>query len=323
MTSLGSTAFPLDQRKPRERFARTDPKEGAAIMAEEDGPVPLVEDGATGDRFLIYSAREGVRVELKVDGDTFWASQSQMAEAFGVTPQNITMHLRNIFKEGELHETAVCKQSLQTGRDGKTYSTKLYDLNALISVGYRVSGPLGTAFRIWANDKLFQYLTKGFVIDAPRLKEPGNQDRIAELREIIRDIRAAEANVYAELRRICAMCQDYDPKAESAHEFYAKMQAKLFWAVTSHTPAMILRDRANATSPDMGLQTWPKDDVRQLDATTAKNYLADSELRELNRLTTIILDIFEDQLAIGKLTLMSHVSALPVTLAGQHGARWV
>jgi hypothetical protein len=195
-------------------------------MAEEDGPVPLVEDGATGDRFLIYSAREGVRVELKVDGDTFWASQSQMAEAFGVTPQNITMHLRNIFKEGELHETAVCKQSLQTGRDGKTYSTKLYDLNALISVGYRVSGPLGTAFRIWANDKLFQYLTKGFVIDAPRLKEPGNQDRIAELREVIRDIRAAEANVYAELRRICAMCQDYDPTSETAREFYAKMQAK-------------------------------------------------------------------------------------------------
>ncbi len=180
MTSLGSTAFPLDQRKPRERFARTDPKEGAAIMAEEDGPVPLVEDGATGDRFLIYSAREGVRVELKVDGDTFWASQSQMAEAFGVTPQNITMHLRNIFKEGELHETAVCKQSLQTGRDGKTYSTKLYDLNALISVGYRVSGPLGTAFRILGERQAFPVPDEGLChrcASTERAGQPGSDRR--------------------------------------------------------------------------------------------------------------------------------------------------
>ena len=300
--------MPFD--KALERFAQADPKEVGAAMAEKDGPVPLIEDGATGDRFLVYSAREGVKVELQVEGDTFWATQTQMADAFGVTRQNVSLHLQNIFKEGELAESAVCKESLRTGRDGKTYQTKLYDLNALISVGYRVSGPLGTAFRIWAIDKLFQYLTKGFVIDAPRLKEPGNQDRIAELREIIRDIRAAEANVYAELRRICAMCQDYDPKSEAAHEFYAKMQAKLFWAVTSHTPAMILRDRANATSPNMGLQTWPKDDIRQADATTAKGYLLDPELRELNRLTTILLDIFEDQLDIGKLTLMSQAAAL-------------
>jgi hypothetical protein len=288
------------------RFAQTDRNEAV----DKAGPVALIEDGATGDRFLIYATKDGARVELRVDGDTFWATQQQMAEAFGVTPQNIMMHLRNIFKEGELIEAAVCKQSLQTGRDGKRYPTKLYDPNALISVGYRVGGPLGTAFRIWATDKLLQYLTKGFVIDAQRLKEPGNQDRISELREIIRDIRAAEANVYAELRRICAMCQDYDPKSEAAHQFYARMQAKLFWAVTTHTPAMILNERANANAPNMGLQTWPKDDIRQSDATTAKNYLGDAELRELNRLTTILLDIFEDQLDIGKLTLMSEAARL-------------
>jgi len=277
---------------------------------EQAGPVTLIEDGATGDRFLLYAAKDGVRVDLRVEGDTFWATQSQMADAFGVTPQNVTIHLRNIFNEGELAEAAVCKESLHTGRDGKRYPTKLYDLNALISVGYRVGGPLGTAFRIWATGKLLQYLTKGFVIDAERLKEPGNQDRVAELREIIRDIRSAEANVYAELRRICAMCRDYDPKSEASREFYTRMQAKLYWAVTTHTPAMILNDRAKADAPNMGLQTWSKQDIRQSDATTAKNYLGDSELRELNRLTTILLDIFEDQLEIGKLTLMAEAAAL-------------
>jgi hypothetical protein len=280
------------------------------FTAEKETPVTLIEDEASGDRFLVYSAQNGVQVELQVAGDTFWATQAQMAEAFGITRPNITMHLQNIFKEGELLESAVCKESLLPARDGKLYQTKLYDLNALISVGYRVSGPLGTAFRIWAIDKLVQYLTKGFVVDARRLKEPGNQDRIAELREIIRDIRAAEANVYAELRRICSMCQDYDPKSDASHQFYARMQAKLYWAVTSQTPAMILYKRAEASEPNMGLQTWPKDEIRQTDATTAKNYLASGELQELNRLTTILLDIFDDQLKIGKLTLMSEAAAL-------------
>lgn len=279
-------------------------------IREDDGPVPLIEDEATGDRFLVYSAHNGIKVELQVAGDTFWATQAQMADAFGVTRQNVSLHLQNVFKEGELVESAVCKDSLRTARDGKSYATKLYDLNALISVGYRVGGPLGTAFRMWATGKLLQYLTKGFVVDSERLKEPGNQDRIAELREIIRDIRAAEANVYAELRRICAMCQDYDPSSDISREFYIKMQAKLYWAVTSKTPAMILSERADAKSENMGLQVWPKADIRQADALVAKNYLGSPEIRELNRLTTILLDIFEDQLAIGKLTMMSEASSL-------------
>jgi hypothetical protein len=278
--------------------------------ADKNGPLPLVEDPATGDRFLIYQTATGVQVELQVEGDTFWATQSQVAEAFGVTRQNISLHLQNIYKEGELSESATCKDSLRDARDGRLRSTKLYDLNALISVGYRVGGPLGTAFRIWATDKLLRYLTKGFVVDSARLKMPGGSDRVAELREIIRDIRAAEANVYAELRRICAMCQDYDPQSDAAHQFYARMQAKLYWAVTSQTPSMVIEKRANAQSPNMGLQAWPNDNIRQVDATVAKNYLADGELRELNRLTTILLDIFEDQLNIGKLTLMSEADEL-------------
>ena len=270
----------------------------------------LVEDGDTGDRFLIYEGKDGVEVELRVESNTFWASQLQMADAFGVTRQNISFHLQNVFREGELNETAVCKESLLTARDGKQYPTRLYDLNALISVGYRIGGTSGTQFRVWATDKLLRYLTKGFVVDAERLKSPGNQDRIAELREIIRDIRAAEANVYAELRRICSMCRDYNPQARESHDFYARTQAKLYWAVATNTPAEVLQYRADAKEPNMGLRTWKKLDIVQTDAIVAKNYLSGAELRELNRLTTILLDIFEDQLELGKLTLMSEAATL-------------
>jgi hypothetical protein len=265
-------------------------------------PLHVVEDGDTGHRFVIYSAVGTANVELQVDGDTFWATQRQMAEAFGVTPQNVSFHLQNIFKEGELSEVAVCKDSLHTGHDGKKYPTKLYNLNAVISVGYRIGGKLGTAFRLWATDRLFQYLTKGFVVDIKRLKSGVAPDRVAELREIIRDIRAEEANVYAELRRICSLCQDYEPTSSAARDFYIKMQAKLYWATVSQTPSMIIASRADAKAENMGLRTWSKQDVLQTDVVTAKNYLAPLELKELNRLTTILLDIFEDQLDVGRLT---------------------
>jgi hypothetical protein len=148
------------------------------------------------------------------------------------------------------------------------------------------------------------------VVDSERLKAPGNSDRVAELREIIRDIRSAEANVYAELRRICSLCKDYDPRSTAAHEFYAHMQAKLYYAVTSNTPAEVLAMRADSKEPHMGLRTWKGTDPLQADALVAKNYLTSAELRELNRLTTILLDIFEDQLDVGRLTLMQEALTL-------------
>lgn len=293
-----------------ERFARTKPSEAAKSVAEKESPLPLIEDGDTGDRFLVYATDGGARVELQVEGDTFWAAQQQMADAFGVTRQNISLHLVNVFREGELDEASVCKESLRTGRDGKRYATKLYNLNALISVGYRVGGKLGTAFRLWATDKLIQYLTRGFVVDSKRLKSGGECDRVAELREIVRDIRAAEANVYAELRRICALCQDYDPSSEAAREFYTHMQAKLYWATLSQTPSMVRLDRADAAAPNMGVQTFSGTEVHKADTATTKNFLQGVELKDLNRLTTILLDVFEDQLDIGKLTLMSEAKTL-------------
>lgn len=278
-----------------------------------DGPLHLVNDNETGDRLLIYATEAGADVQLRVTEGTFWATQAQMAAMFGVDRRTINEHLSNIFNCGELDEAATCRKFRQVRLEGAREVTReipLYNLNALISVGYRVGSKQGTLFRIWATDKLLRYLTKGFVIDAVRLKAPDEHDRVAELREIIRDIRASEANVYAELRRICAMCQDYDPKSPQSRRFYATMQAKLYWAVVSGTPSMVLADRADASEPNMGLQTWPKPEIRQADATNAKNYLAGAELRELNRLTTILLDIFDDQLEIGKLTLMSEADTL-------------
>lgn len=164
-------------------------------LEPDAGPLALVEDEETGDRLLVYRAKDEVRAELRVETETFWATQGQMAMMFAVTSQNISTHIKNIFAEGELSEAAVCKEFLRTGRDGKRYPTKLYDLNAVIAVGYRVGGPMGTMFRIWATDKLFQYLNKGFVIDERRMKNPhGLPDHFEELLETIRDIRSSESN---------------------------------------------------------------------------------------------------------------------------------
>ena len=186
----------------------------------------------------------------------------------------------------------------------------LYSLDMVISVGYRVSSAQATLFRRWATGILVQFARKGFVVDTRRLKEPGGFDRIAELREIIRDLRSEEANLYAELRRICSLCQDYDGSSEAARSFYQRVQAKLVYAVTSHTPAEIVAQRADCEAPNMGLQTWPSDDIRKKDVATSKNYLADAEIKELNRLTSILLDIFEDQLALGRLVMMEDAREL-------------
>jgi len=186
----------------------------------------------------------------------------------------------------------------------------LYNLDVVISVGYRVSSTQATLFRRWATTILVQFAKKGFVIDAPRLKQPENASRIAELKEIIRDIRSDEANIYAELRKICSMCQDYDGSTDAAREFYQHTQAKLIFAVVSQTPAEIVVSRANHDTENMGLQTWPNDNIRKTDTTVSKNYLAEAEVKELNRLTTILLDIFEDQLDIGRLVVMQDAERL-------------
>lgn len=276
-------------------------------MAESEEPVHLVEREETGDRFLIYTDDRGLRVDLRHEGDALWMTQAQMARLFGRDVSVISRHIANVIEEGELsEETSLQKvQTSPVGRPGA-----LYSLDMVISVGYRVSSAQATLFRRWATGVLVQFATKGFVVDVERLKEPGQQDRIAELRDIIRDIRSSEANVYSELRRICAMCQDYDPSSDASRRFYQQMQAKLFYAVTNRTPADIVGSRSDADQPNMGLQTWSKAEVTKADAMVAKNYLGQPEIKELNRLTTIMLDIFDDQLDIGKLTTMAEAEEL-------------
>jgi hypothetical protein len=275
-------------------------------------PVHLVEDD-NGSRFLIYGTNKGIHVELRYEGDTLWMTQAQIAELFGVDRSVITKHLANIYEDGELDAGATCAKIAQVRKEGSrevTRQVEHYNLDAIVSVGYRVSSKEGTLFRKWATDTLVQFATKGFVVDAERLKRPDAYDRVAELRDIIRDIRSDEANVYREIKRICAMCQDYDPRSPAWIDFYSHTQAKLMWAVTSNTPSEVIMYRANADHPEMGLRTWQHDEIRKTDTEVAKNYLVEHEIRELNRLTTILLDIFEDQLDIGKLTTMAQAEQL-------------
>lgn len=280
-------------------------------MSEHDEPVHLVQRDGTGDRFLIYSDTTGVRVDLRYEGEALWMSQAQMAELFGIDVRTISEHLQNVYREGELDEGATIRNFRIVRTEGERSVAREiihYNLDAVISVGYRVSSAKGTLFRKWATGVLVRFASKGFVVDVEQLKEPGQKDRVAELRDIIRDIRSSEANVYAELRQICSMCQDYDPQSDAARRFYQETQAKLFYAVVNRTPSEILIGRADASESNMGLQVWPKAEIRKADASVAKNYLAPTEMRELNRLTTILLDIFEDQLEIGRLTTMSEAS---------------
>lgn len=273
---------------------------------QENEPVHLMEDTDTGDKFLVYANQNGLSIDIKYEGETLWMTQAQMSELFGRDISSISRHVNNILEEDELpEETSLHKVQTTTGRPATIYS-----LDMVISVGYRVSSKQGTLFRKWATGILVQFAKRGFVIDTPRLKQPENTDRVKELREIIRDIRSDEANIYRELQAICAMCQDYDGQSKTAREFYQRTQAKLIFAVTSHTPSELIIERANHAIDNMGLQTWPNENIRKSDVTVSKNFLAKAEIKELNRLTTILLDIFEDQLDLGRITIMQDAQTL-------------
>lgn len=276
------------------------------MTADDAGPVQLSEDEATGDRFLVYNSEKGMHLDVRFEGETLWMTQAQISQLFGRDVSTVSRHIANIIDEGELLEaTSLQKVQTTTGRPAV-----VYNLDMVISVGYRVSSAQATAFRRWATSILVQFAKKGFVVDAPRLKRPDEHDRVAELREVIRDIRSDEANVYRELRKICAMCQDYDANSDRAREFFQRTQAKLVFAVTSQTPSEIVAMRVDHAAENMGLQTWPKDNIRKSDAVTSKNYLTEQETRELNRLTTILLDVFEDQLDLGRLVVMQDAQNL-------------
>jgi hypothetical protein len=271
------------------------------MSGDQNEPVHLVEDAETGDRFLVYGTDKGLRLDIRYEGETLWMTQAQISELFGRDQSVISRHISKILEEDELAQEGNM-QKMHIAASARPIT--LYSLDMVISVGYRASSRQATVFRRWATGVLVQFAKKGFVVDAPRLKQPENIDRIAELREIIRDIRSDEANVYRELRRICAMCQDYDGTTKAAQEFYQHTQAKLVYAIASQTPAEIIAARADHRAENMGLQSWSQENIRKADVTVSKNYLSEPEIRELNRLTTILLDIFEDQLDLGRLVVM-------------------
>lgn len=272
----------------------------------DDQPVKLVEDDRTGDHILIYESDSGPAAEFRYADRTLWMTQAQIAELFGRDQSVISRHINGIFSEEELEPESNMQKLHITG---VPRPTALYSLDMIISVGYRVSSRQATLFRRWATDKLVQFATKGFVIDQVRLSDEADHDRLRELREIVRDIRAAEANVYREVRRICSLCSDYDGRSESARAFFAALQNRLLWAVTHLTAPEIILSRADAAQVNMGLTNWPKTEIRKQDVAVAHNYLAEAEIREKNRLTVMLLDFFEDRLDQGRLTTMDEAGA--------------
>lgn len=240
---------------------------------------------------VIYQTDDGqTRVQFRPLDGGLWLTQLQMAELYGVTVANINTHLRKIVEEGELASEAVIKRNLITAADGKRYSTKLYRLEMVLAVGYRVRSVRGTQFRQWATAHLAEYLVKGFVMDDERLKNPGGWDYFDELLARIREIRASEKRFYQKVRDLFALSSDYRANDVLAQQFFAEVQNKLLYAVTQRTAAELIVARADPREPNMALTTWQGSRVRKADVVVAKNYLNAEEVDTLNRLVVIFLE---------------------------------
>jgi hypothetical protein len=253
---------------------------------------------------LVYRTDDGtVRLDVRLQDETVWLTQAMMAELFGTTQQNISSHLANIYDEKELLPEATHKKFLLVRREGnRTVQREVdhHNLDAIISVGYRVKSKVATRFRIWATERLKEYIVKGFAMDDERLRNPPGPgapvpDYFDELLERIRDIRASERRMYLRVREIFAMATDYDPGDEETFRFFRVIQNKLHFAATGKTAAELIRSRANAERPNMGLTSWKGAEVRKSDITVAKNYLTADEIGGLNRIVTMWLDYAEDQ----------------------------
>src|SRR3989339_1824013 len=257
----------------------------------------------TFTEFLLYTTPNGkVRVEIFLRDENLWLTQDKIALLFGVQRPAITKHLKNIFESGELQENSDSSILEHTADDGKTYKTKFYNLDTIISVGYRVNSAQATQFRIWATERLKEYIIKGFTMDDERLKNPYNifgQDYFEEQLARIRDIRSSERRMYQKITDIYAECSaDYSPDSDITRQFFATVQNKLHFAMTCKTAAEIIHERADSTKVNMGLTVWknaPKGKIREADVVIAKNYLNEKELDHLNRIVTMFLDFAEMQ----------------------------
>jgi hypothetical protein len=248
-------------------------------------------------QLIIYKSEDGqTKIDVRFDGETVWLTQSALAELFQTTKQNISQHILNIFKEGELDENSVVKDFLTTAADGKNYRTKYYNLDLIISVGYRVKSSIATAFRQWATTRIKEYIVKGFVLDDERLKNPDLPfDYFEELLRRIQDIRTSEKRFYRKITDIYATSVDYDPTDEQSILFFKTVQNKVHFAITGQTASEIINSRADSTKPYMGLTSWRGVKPRKEDIIIAKNYLTEDELLALNNLVEQYLVFAEGQ----------------------------
>jgi len=242
--------------------------------------------------FLLYQSDDNkLRIQVRMDDDTVWLSQAEMVELFQSSKSNISEHIKRIFSEGELNEASVVRKFRTTASDGKNYDVTYYNLDVIISVGYRVKSLRGTQFRIWASERLREYLIKGFTMNDELMKQGGGY--FEELLERIRDIRSSEKVFYRKVLEIYATSVDYDPRASVTQEFFQTVQNKLHWAAHGHTAAEIIYQRSNSQLPFMGVTTFKGNKPTKQEVTVAKNYLTEEELTILNRLVSAYLDIAE------------------------------
>ena len=283
-------------------------------MSEE--PLPQSE-------IILYQTEDGrTRIQCRFENETLWLTQAQIAELFQTTPQNVTLHLRGIFAEGELVEAATCKDYLQVRLEGGrevSRSLRHYRLEAILAVGFRVRSHRGTQFRQWATARLGEYLLKGFTMDDERLKNPpgkGQKDYFDEQLERIRDIRSSERRFYQKVLDVYATSVDYTPNTEISQQFFATVQNKMHWAAHGQTAAEVIHDRVDAAKPFMGLQTTrPGGIIRKEDVSIAKNYLAGEELDTLNRIVTAYIEFA----AQGQRQLRLGAALHPPPRAAGHG----
>lgn len=310
MVRLGSGTFRKVENLHLSRMAcmivaeNADSKKSQVQMAREyfSQQVMATEllENSLSSNILLYKTKQGeARIEVIFNNETFWMSQKRMAELYGVEINTINYHLKEVFRNGELQETEVIRKIRITANDGKDYNTNMYNLDAIIAVGYRVNSYQATQFRIWATGVLKEMIVKGFVLDDERLKQGRHfgKDYFDDLLERIREIRTSERRYYQKITDIYAECStDYDPKSEITKLFFKMVQNMMHWAVTHKTAAEIIYTRADAEMPHMGLTTWknaPDGRVQKSDTIVAKNYLSDKEVSQLERLSTAFLDVAE------------------------------
>ena len=256
---------------------------------------------------IFYQTPDGkTRLDVQIEGETVWLTQDQMSELFQTDRTSITKHLKNIFDTEELDQTITCAKFAQVLPDGRTYQIQHYNLDVIISVGYRVNSIKGTQFRIWATQRLREYIVKGFALDDERLKEGGRKATyFDELLERIRDIRASERNFYQKVTDIYTTSIDYSKDEKITQEFFATVQNKMHYAVHGHTAAEVIATRANSKQPQMGLTSFKGSKIHASDVTIAKNYLAEPEIKQLNLIVSLYLDFAELQATNERLMKMN------------------